>query len=169
MSQCSERVKHAVPPPFVSSGLFLLPAPAERDSRPSGLLPPAPGDRAQGRNRDDSGLETGNRGASAPSPCRPAPSGTPAWTQAGSGQYLCGYIDIIYSLSRNRYYRIAVPRFISVIRGFCGPHIPFPAIPYGFATPDPFRAPKAHKLVTNYAGIAAIRYISLLALRLMHR
>jgi len=36
-------------------------------------LPPAPGDGAQGRNRDDSGLKTGNRGASTPLalPARP--------------------------------------------------------------------------------------------------
>lgn len=38
MSQCSERVKHAVPPPFVSSGLFLLPAPTGIGSRPLCLV-----------------------------------------------------------------------------------------------------------------------------------
>lgn len=32
MSQCSERVKHALSPPFVSSGLFLVPAPAAAPS-----------------------------------------------------------------------------------------------------------------------------------------
>ena len=39
-----------------------------------------------------------------------------------SRQYLCGYSDIIYSISRNRYWRIALaPRFKSEVQSFGAP------------------------------------------------
>lgn len=170
MSQCSERVKHAVPPPFRFLRTFLV-ARAGGERQPPSMLGCR---RRQGmRRKDRTGAILGWKRETAAHP-PPRLAGPPQEAHLhdsgrGSRQYLCGYIDIIYSLSRNRHCRIAAPRFISAIQGFCAAPTPYPAMPPGFATPNPIRSPKAHKLVTNYARIAAIGSISPLALRLMHR
>lgn len=79
----------------------------------------------------------------------PPQAAHPHGSRRESRQYLCGYIDIIYSLSRNRHCRIAAPRFISAIQGFCAvpPRIrPFP--------PDSQRpTPFDHQKHTNWSQI----------------
>lgn len=76
MSQCSERVKHALSPPFVSSGLFSSPRRRQEPAALSAYSPPAPGNRAQQPDRGDLARKTASRTASAshrlPAPPRPA-------------------------------------------------------------------------------------------------
>lgn len=65
MSQCSERVKHALSPPFVSSGLFSSPAPVAGAGRALRLF--ATRARGKGRNGRTEAILSGKRQA-APHP-----------------------------------------------------------------------------------------------------
>ena len=83
MSQCSERVKHALSPPFVSSGLFSSPAPAARGSR--ALRPFAADAKGWAPAAKQRLFRAGNGKPHSirPSPCRPALPDTSAWKQTG--------------------------------------------------------------------------------------
>lgn len=153
MSQCSERVKHALSPPFVSSGLFSSPAPVAGGGRALRLFATRAGEQGATAGQGRFWAETASRTASAsltfPPPPRPAHR-----MQAGgeNRQYLCGYIDIIYSAPRSPVTGLPAPCSRPAIEGLSHP---VPPLIRSSLTPShcrsPRRPPKAHKLVTNYA------------------
>lgn len=151
MSQCSERVKHALSPPFVSSGLFSSPRRWQKPAALSAYSPPTPGNRAQQPGGGDSGRKTASRITSAshrlPDPPRPAYG-----MQAGgeNKHYLCGYIDIIYSARRSPHCQIAGPCSKPAIQGFRTLPRPLSGHPSRLRTAE---APEDHQKHTNWSQI----------------
>lgn len=119
MSQCSERVKHALSPPFVSSGLFSPPAPVAGASHALRLVATRAGEQGATAGQRRFWAETASRTTSAshrlPDPHRPAHR-----MQAGgeNRQYLCGYIDIIYSPRRSPVNGLPAPAPDQQLMGF---------------------------------------------------
>ena len=123
MSQCSERVKHALSPPFVSSGLFSSPAPAGRGSRAlrpfaadaKGWAPAA----KQRLFRAGNGIPHSIR----PSPCRPALPDTSAWKQTGKAGNIYAATVTVYiaSPATDIGGLPSPPRFRSEVQGFGAP------------------------------------------------
>lgn len=119
MSQCSERVKHALSPPFVSSGLFSSPAPVAGGGRALRLFATRAGEQGATAGQGRFWAETASRAASA-SHRLPNPHGPAHRMQAGgeNRQYLCGYIDIIYSARRSPVTRLPAPAPDQQLMGF---------------------------------------------------
>lgn len=151
MSQCSERVKHALSPPFVSSGLFSSPARVAGGGRPLRLCAARAGDRAKQPDRGDLARKTASGNASAshrlPDPPRPAHR-----MQAGgeNRQYLCGYIDIIYSARRSPVTRLPAPAPDQQLGGFRTLPRPLSGHPSSLRTAE---APGDHQKHTNWSQI----------------
>ena len=151
MSQCSERVKHALSPPFVSSGLFSSPAPVAGGGRALRLFATRAGEQGATAGQGRFWAETASRAASA-SHRLPNPHG-PAHRMQACGenrQYLCGYIDIIYSARRSPVNGLPAPAPDQQLMGFR--NLPRPL----FGHPSRLRSAKApgdHQKRTNWSQI----------------
>lgn len=154
MSQCSERVKHALSPPFVSSGLFSSPAPVAGAGRALRLFATRAGEHGatagRRRFRAKNGKPHCARLPHLPDPPRPAHR-----MQAGgeNRQYLCGYIDIIYSAPRSPVTGLPAPAPDQRLRGFHTLPRPLSGHPSHLRTAEPQTITKStqigHKLCMN--------------------
>lgn len=103
MSQCSGRVKHALSPPFVSSGLLLSPALAGKDGKPAFA-------KSRLRKRERRGRKTlANRGRRTTGPPLSSP---PCLTglDRKSAQHLCGYMTLYIGHPAYRFARTSRAR-----------------------------------------------------------
>ena len=151
MSQCSERVKHALSPPFVSSGLFSSPAPVAGGGRALRLFATRAGEQGATAGQGRFWAETASRAASA-SHRLPNPHGPAHRMQAGgeNRQYLCGYIDIIYSAPRSPVTGLPAPAPDQRLRGF---RTLAPPLIRSSLTPSHSRTPDDHQKHTNWSQI----------------
>lgn len=155
MSQCSERVKHAVPPPFVSSGLFSSPAPVAGGGRPLRLFAArAGGQRATAGQRRFWAKNGKSHHIRLPSPFRPILARHIACGQARKTGNIYAATLTLYiacpaaqfaglpALAPNRRFRDSAP---------CP--APYPFISHAFALPNPRATTKStqigHKLCMN--------------------
>ena len=142
MSQCSERVKHAVPPAPRFLRTFLAACAGGKRPPPS-LTICSP---RQGR-RHNSGTETipcGERKAAQPGPRLSRPA-NPHGGRRGKRRYLCGYVDIIYSTSRTAH--CARPFLI------CNSRLPRPPLARSTLADSQCRSSRHHQKHTNWSQI----------------
>ena len=124
MSQCSDRVKHALSRPFVSSGLFLPPAPAAKDKGPAfGHVCPCKGTMVRPQHHGSEGSETG----------WPTPRLSPHRLESAhrkNGQYLCGYVTLYIGRPACHFATTWTGSRIPDTHGLCPPFSPpCPALP----------------------------------------
>lgn len=151
MSQCSERVKHALSPPFVSSGLFSSPAPVAGGGRPLRLFATRAGEQGATAGQRRFGAENGKpHRLRLSSPSRTTSPGASHAGRRRNRQYLCGYIDIIYSAPRSPHCRIVGPCSRPAIEGFRTLSRPLSGYPSHLRTAE---APGDHQKHTNWSQI----------------
>lgn len=142
MSQCSERVKHAVPPAPRFLRTFLAACAGGKRPPPSlAICSPR-----QGRRRN-SGTETipcGERKAAQPAPRLSCPA-NPHGGRRGKRRYLCGYDDIIYSTSRTAH---CARRFL-----ICNSRLPHPPLARSTLADSQCRSSRHHQKHTNWSQI----------------
>jgi hypothetical protein len=142
MSQCSERVKHAVPPAPRFLRTFL--AACACGKRPPPSLTIAARARGEGTTAEQILFLAENEKPLSPCPRLSCPA-NPHGGRRGKRRYLCGYVDIIYSTSRTAH--CARPFLI------CNSGLPRPPLARSTLADSQCRPSRHHQKHTNWSQI----------------